>query len=42
MDDVCVGCHRTGDEITRWWGMNNAEKQQTLDKAKGREQQSYI
>lgn len=41
-EDVCVGCYRTGDEITRWWGMENAEKQQTLDKAKERETQSYI
>jgi len=41
-DDVCVGCYRTGDEITRWWGMNNAEKIQTLEKVKDRETQSYI
>ena len=41
-DDVCVGCYRTGDEITRWWGMNNAEKIQTLEKVKVREAQSYI
>jgi len=41
-DDVCVGCYRTGDEITRWWGMNNAEKIQTLEKVKERETQSYI
>ena len=41
-DDVCVGCYRTGDEITRWWGMDNAEKQQILEKVKERESQSYI
>jgi len=41
-DDVCVGCYRTGDEITRWWGMDNAEKQETLGKVKEREAQSYI
>lgn len=42
MDDVCVGCHRTGDEITRWWTMDNAEKLATLEKAKERETQSYL
>ena len=41
-DDMCVGCYRTGDEITRWWGMNTAEKQQILEKVKERETQSYI
>ncbi|MFT7185728.1 MAG: putative Fe-S protein YdhL (DUF1289 family) [Pseudohongiellaceae bacterium] len=41
-DDICVGCYRTGDEITRWWAMENSEKQQTLDKVKERETQSYI
>jgi predicted Fe-S protein YdhL (DUF1289 family) len=41
-DDVCVGCYRTGDEITRWWGMDNSEKRQVLAKVKERETQSYI
>lgn len=41
-DDMCVGCYRTGDEITRWWGMDNTEKQKILDKASERETQSYI
>jgi len=41
-DDVCVGCYRTGDEISRWWEMENNEKQQILDKAQEREKQSYI
>ncbi|MFT5718660.1 MAG: putative Fe-S protein YdhL (DUF1289 family) [Oleiphilaceae bacterium] len=41
-DDMCVGCYRTGDEITRWWGMESSEKQQILDKVKERETQSYI
>ena len=42
MDDVCVGCHRTGDEITRWWGMGRDEKLATLEKAKEREKSSLI
>lgn len=42
INDVCVGCHRTGDEISRWWGMDKAEKQKILELAKEREQKSYI
>jgi uncharacterized protein len=42
IDDVCVGCHRTGDEISRWWKMDNTEKLKILDLAKEREQKSYI
>lgn len=42
MDDVCVGCHRTGDEITRWWLMDNAEKRATLEKVKEREKRAHI
>jgi len=42
MDDVCVGCHRTGDEITRWWNMDNTEKLATLEKAKEREKNAHI
>ena len=41
-NDVCVGCHRTGDEISRWWGMDSQEKLKILDLAKEREQGSYI
>mgnify|MGYP003637539432 FL=1 len=42
MDDVCVGCQRTGEEITRWWGMSSTEKLATLEKAKEREKSSHI
>ena len=36
-NDVCVGCYRTSDELTRWWGMNNTEKLATVERAKERE-----
>lgn len=26
--DYCVGCRRTRDEITRWWGMSPDEKRE--------------
>ena len=42
MDDVCVRCHRTGEEITRWWCMDNTEKLATLEKAKEREKNAHI
>lgn len=42
MEDVCVGCHRTGDEITRWWGMDRNERLETLKKAREREEGSLI
>ena len=42
VNDVCVGCHRTGDKISRWWGMDNTEKKKILELAKEREQKSYI
>ncbi|MCY1401903.1 hypothetical protein D3C76_224040 [compost metagenome] len=29
-DDICVGCQRTGDEITRWGRMDNNERRQVL------------
>ena len=41
-DDVCVGCHRTGEEITRWSEMDNAERMAVLEKVREREQKSYI
>ncbi|NBA95448.1 DUF1289 domain-containing protein [Pseudomonas sp. R5(2019)] len=29
-DDICVGCQRTGDEITRWGRMDNTERRLVL------------
>lgn len=41
-DDICVGCHRSGDEITRWTRMNNEERRDVLRKVAEREQKSLI
>ncbi|WP_293751424.1 DUF1289 domain-containing protein [uncultured Paraglaciecola sp.] len=38
-NDVCVGCYRTGDEVTRWWGMSNTQKLATIELAKERDSQ---
>lgn len=41
-DDVCVGCHRTGAEITEWGAMNKAQKLAVMEKVRERESGSYI
>ncbi|MBS8239797.1 DUF1289 domain-containing protein [Marinobacter lipolyticus] len=37
-DDVCIGCHRTGDEIMRWPRMTNDERQEVLKSVAKREE----
>ncbi|BCD84480.1 DUF1289 domain-containing protein [Pseudomonas solani] len=29
-DDICTGCQRSVDEITRWGRMDNAERREVL------------
>ncbi|MBU3071597.1 DUF1289 domain-containing protein [Aestuariicella sp. G3-2] len=29
-EDVCVGCHRTGQEISRWGRYSNDERREVL------------
>ena len=41
-NDVCVGCHRSGDEITRWTRMDNEERREVLRKVSEREKRSLI
>lgn len=40
--DICIGCHRTGDEILRWTQMSNEERRQVLKEVAEREQQALI
>ena len=35
--DICVGCLRSGEEITRWGKMTNDERRQVLNKIVQRE-----
>ncbi|WP_370292606.1 DUF1289 domain-containing protein [Thalassolituus sp.] len=37
-DDVCIGCYRTGEEISRWGGMSEDERQTVMKKVAKREQ----
>ena len=35
-DDICVGCQRSGEEITRWGRMDNAERRAVLERCRER------
>lgn len=37
-NDVCIGCHRTGDEILRWTQMTDEERKGVLKQVAIREQ----
>ena len=39
-DLVCIGCYRSGEEISRWGAMNRDEQLAVLAKAAQREAQS--
>ena len=41
-DDLCTGCFRTADEITRWTSMPTTEKQQVVSIALERRQESGL
>jgi predicted Fe-S protein YdhL (DUF1289 family) len=40
--DLCIGCHRTGDEISRWGQMTNDERKDVLRKIAAREERSAL
>ncbi len=41
-NDVCVGCQRTGDEITQWPRMSDEERRAVLEKVALREEKVTI
>lgn len=41
IDDICMGCFRTGQEISYWGKMTNAERQEVLQRCKEREKGSF-
>ncbi len=41
-EDVCVGCYRSGEEISRWSQMGCDEKRQVMQRVREREAKSYI
>ena len=40
--DICIGCYRTGLEISAWGEMDDDEKLSILELVRGREKSSYI
>ena len=36
--DICIGCYRSGEEITRWGSYSEQEKQQVMRRVAEREQ----
>ncbi len=41
-DDICTGCHRSADEITRWTRMDNEERRDVLRRVAEREKKFLI
>lgn len=41
-NDMCIGCHRTGDEILRWTSMTNDERRQVLQYVAQREEKTLL
>jgi len=39
-NDLCIGCYRTGQEITDWGEMDNEKKREVLKKVAEREMAS--
>ena len=39
-NDVCIGCYRTGEEITQWGQIDNEQKRDVLTKVAQREAES--
>lgn len=40
--DICVGCHRSGDEILRWTTMTNDERRRVLEQVARREERNRL
>lgn len=41
-DDICVGCYRTGKEISLWGRMSVADQKDVLRKVAAREKASHL
>ena len=36
-EDICMGCYRTGEEITHWGAMNDQQREEVMKKVGERE-----
>jgi predicted Fe-S protein YdhL (DUF1289 family) len=41
-EGVCIGCHRSGDEIMSWMQLNNEERREVLRLVAEREKKALI
>lgn len=41
-NDICTGCHRSGQEIAGWGSKSEAEKAEIMLKVREREKSAYI
>lgn len=41
-NDLCIGCHRTSDEIMNWPRFDNEQRQEVLEKVAQREEKVSI
>lgn len=42
INDVCMGCQRTGDEISRWGAMTNQQRRDVLEQIEQRARQQGL
>ncbi len=42
INDICMGCQRTGDEISRWGIMTNQQRREVLDQIEQRARQQGL
>lgn len=40
--DICIGCHRTGDEITQWTQLTDDQRRVVLALVAEREQKALL
>lgn len=40
--DICIGCHRTGDEITRWSRLTDEQRREVLVLVAEREREALL
>lgn len=42
INDICMGCQRTGDEISRWGTMTNPQRRAVLEQIEQRARQQGL
>ena len=42
INDICMGCQRTGDEISRWGTMTNQQRREVLEQIEQRARQQGL